>query len=327
MDEILILSDGRPGNYNQSIGLAEELEAKLKFGHKIIHLNYNFWSALPNFLIGARIFNLTAESKQQLQALTHPPKLIISTGRKTATAALFLKRKYPAAKIIQIMYPDYNLDYFDFVLLPKHNRISNHKNIILTIGALTKSKSSAQDKLQQLKTSLNDKAKIALIVGGDTKRRKFSERAAAKLAHDACKLAKKNNAQLLVLTSPRTGKKLSDFLRAKLDCDYKFFDWEEVKNDNPYLAVLMLTDFFVVTGDSVSMISDCAATGKPVFIFNYENIAGPKDTLFHQNLFDEGYAQTLERALSSDSLKKLTNGKKLLETKRVSKIIAEAVLS
>ena len=41
-----------------------------------------------------------------------------------------------------------------------------------------------------------------------------------------------------------------------------------VLDENPYSFALNNSKFFVVTSDSTSMISECAFTGKPVFVFH-----------------------------------------------------------
>jgi mitochondrial fission protein ELM1 len=45
------------------------------------------------------------------------------------------------------------------------------------------------------------------------------------------------------------------------------FFWESGEV-NPYLGLLALADAIVVTSDSVSMVSEACATGRPVHVFN-----------------------------------------------------------
>ena len=40
------------------------------------------------------------------------------------------------------------------------------------------------------------------------------------------------------------------------------------KHKNPYSFALKYSDFFIVTSDSTSMISECAFTGKPIYVFH-----------------------------------------------------------
>ena len=49
----------------------------------------------------------------------------------------------------------------------------------------------------------------------------------------------------------------------------------------------------VVTGDSISMCSECCATGVPVSIFAPDEMIGPKHKRFLKALYEKGYASLL----------------------------------
>jgi mitochondrial fission protein ELM1 len=56
---------------------------------------------------------------------------------------------------------------------------------------------------------------------------------------------------------------------------------------NPYFGYLGLADAIVVTSDSVSMVSEACATGKPVYVYALGN-GGARLQRFHQSLFQAG---------------------------------------
>lgn len=318
-EEIWILADNRPGTFFQSVGLAEEL----KMSYKIITISYNFFSALPNFLLQDSLVGITSNLRQEFSALTSFPKIIISAGRKTAPIALHLKKlSKNQSKIIQIMNPNFDFSKFDFVILPKHDGISQTKfpNLITTVGALTRvDEKRIEDDLKKFpQLQKINKTKIALLVGGASKKTDFSESDAKDLAQISSNITKNMNAILLVLTSRRTGEKLTKTITDNLNCDYEIFDWSKLEQNNPYLAILASSDFFIVTGDSVSMISECASTKKPLYIFDQKKISTTKHQNFHQNLFSENCAKKI-----SANINLLENfiPKKLEETKRVASII------
>ncbi|HAF93670.1 MAG TPA: hypothetical protein DCG67_18190, partial [Pseudomonas sp.] len=71
---------------------------------------------------------------------------------------------------------------------------------------------------------------------------------------------------LLVSTSPRTPAAASQALLAAVETpvfSYRFGSGDE----NPYRALLALADAFVVTGESVSMLTEACMTGRPVAVF------------------------------------------------------------
>ncbi len=293
-NEIWILADKRPGTAAQAIGLAEEIG----LSYKIINLDYSFFSSLPNIFLSDSLLRLTADSKKKILKADCLPSHVISAGRRSAPIALYLKKESKnQAKIIQIMNPNLDFKKFDFVILPKHDEVS-------------------EEKFPELKKIT--KTKIALLVGGSSNKTKFTVESAKKLAKISSDLAKKMDATLLILNSRRTGSELNEVLKSELSGDFQFFDWEEVKEKNPYFAILNCADFFVITGDSVSMISECCSTGKPVYIFDEEKISSAKHRIFHRELIAQNYAKKLSEV--SFALEKFSP-KKLCETKRVTKSI------
>ena len=58
-------------------------------------------------------------------------------------------------------------------------------------------------------------------------------------------------------------------------------------SENPYFAFLALADAFLVTADSVSMISEAAATGKPVHILCLDG-GNAKFSRFHAAMRQAG---------------------------------------
>lgn len=316
--EMLILLDRRPGTASQAIGLAEEIG----LNYQIINLDYGLLAALPNIILSDSLKSLTKESRKKILALDYSPRLVISAGRRSAPIALYLKKlSKNKTKIIQIMNPNLDFRKFDFVILPKHDEVDKKKfpNLITTIGALTRvdekllqSESKKFPELQKI-----TKTKVALLVGGSSNKTKFEIASAKKLAKISVDLAKKMNATLLILNSRRTSVELNEALKSSLEGDFQFFDWNEVKENNPYFAILNFVDFFVITGDSVSMISECCSTGKPVYIFDEKKLSSAKHRKFHKELIAQNYAKKLPENSALENFAP----KQLRETKRVADLI------
>ena len=57
--------------------------------------------------------------------------------------------------------------------------------------------------------------------------------------------------------------------------------------DNPYYAYLAFADVLLVTADSVSMVSEAAATGKPVYIIGLDG-GDAKFARFHETMQKSG---------------------------------------
>jgi len=80
---------------------------------------------------------------------------------------------------------------------------------------------------------------------------------------------------LLVTTSARTDPDAAGAVAGALSAPHVFHRWQAGAADNPYRAFLALADEIVVTGDSISMLAEATATGKPVFIFD---LGGMRDS-------------------------------------------------
>ena len=318
--KILILADNRAGTYSQAINLAQEIGAKID----ILPISYSKFIKIPNFILPRSLFRYDAKTKETLKNISNFPDIILSAGRRSVSGALFLKKKSQnKTKIIQIMDPNICANRFDLTILPIHDCHKKHPKIINSIGAITR---LDQDKIAEAKHQFAeffqkiDKKKIVLLLGGPSKNTNFSDKSTINLADISSKLANNLNAKLIILTSPRTTQNMLNVLRNQLKCDYHIFDYEEHKENNPYFACLGYGDLFVVSADSVSMISECCGLGKKVAIFDESEISSDKHKRFHAFLYDNGYAVKLsESVVVDDGLER----KRLNEAKRLAGVIEE----
>jgi mitochondrial fission protein ELM1 len=319
-NKILILADERIGTYSQAVALAKESG----LDYEIIFLEYNFLKSIPNLFFSQSLIRLKKSSIIRLKSLNYTPKYIISAGRKSAPIAIFLKKKYKfLPKIIQIMRPEINLNKFDFVIVPEHDepKPPYPKNLILSIGALTKiAKKDEEKNYQEFANQFQNLPKpiIALLLGGSTKKTKFSLKSVEKLINQILVIQKNMNATLIVVNSRRTSIEINNFIKKINQKNLIFFDYNEVKNNNPFSLILNFANFFVISGDSVSMISECCSLGKPVFIFDDGIISSKKHQKFHKILIEKKYAKYFDKkCLEFNDF----NSPILNEVKRISQII------
>ena len=289
---IWVLSDDRPGNYSQAIGLA----TALKRPFEIKKINYNIFSKLPNFLKLNGLYEIDEQSKEGLLKQSISPKIIISAGRKTASIALYLKKYYGDVFLIQIMNSGGNLEKFDLVVLPEHDEIKEKDNIITSIGALSRIDNDLLEEEYKKFATLIDKIKspkIGLLIGGSSKHGKFDLKVGKELIAMVNNIVTKTNVGLLISTSRRTDAEFVLELKNNFDNDKNlFFQWQHGK-PNPYFAILQASDCLIVTGDSISMCSEACSLGKLVYIFNPKEICSDKHLRLHNNLFSGDYAKKL----------------------------------
>lgn len=293
---IWVLLDDRTGNRSQALGVASALG--LPFTE--IELQYGPAAKLPNVILGASLNGLATSSKNALKAPW--PSLIVSAGRRTAPIARWIKKQSDGdLHLVQIMDPGSGSDDFDLICVPAHDQPVMKPNTIVIAGAphtmtlakLAKSKEIWSDRLNAAKTP-----RIAVMIGGSTRRRKFSDEMAIELCRQANQVAALHGGSLLVTTSRRTGDAVNT-ISTTLGESAMLHRWDS-KDDNPYAGYLALADGIIVTGESVSMCSEACATGKPVYIYAPPDLITSKHGRLHQALYDGGYAQPFAGQLDLD---------------------------
>ncbi|WP_375333800.1 mitochondrial fission ELM1 family protein [Candidatus Tisiphia endosymbiont of Xenochironomus xenolabis] len=301
--KIWVLADSRVGNVNQAIALAE----KLGLGYQLKPIEYNFWGKLPNFLLALSPIHV---KKQLLQSweMEGFPDLIISAGRRTASLASYLKHKSAGkVKIIQIMHPNLPFKQFDLIILPHHDKVSreelctNDKNILRITGALNNVQAKIQDGGIELRKNYPDlKQFISVIIGGNSKNYQFTDENAREFAAILSNLTKTQDEKhtLFISFSRRTPNSAKQIIKKKVPSSAIIYDpTEEEAKPNPYFGMLAQADYIISTADSISMCSEAASTGKPLYIFCPSNFKSPKHLAFTQNLLELGIAKILDKSV------------------------------
>ena len=299
-----ILIDNRIGSRHQAEGIANYLNDS-DFDIVYKNLSYTKFAGLPNFIRGRSLLGLTSESKQDIQ---YPyPDFVLSSTRRTAPIARYIKKKNPATKLIQLIHIGRTgLKDFELVFVPEHDRYKvKAENIRYTIGCphfITSEKLSEAKKEWEPVFAHLPHPITALIIGGAIKKHKFSIENAEALAKLVTEQKKNEGGSLLITTSRRTGlpaeEKIMSYLK---DFPNYAYLWG-AKDKNPYLGFLSCADNLIVTGDSVSMCCEATAAQKPLKIFTGTDWLTPKHQKFVQSLYDSGYASDLSKA---DKISKL----------------------
>ena len=259
---VWILTDGKAGHVNQSIGVAQALGVT--------------YDLVP----------IESKNDAHIRVMPKAPDMIISTGRKTAVVARKIKQKFPHLFLVQMMLPlgmfglktkpDTWLHrlfgpcfhVFDVIAVPAHEQVKLQSNMVETIGAPHKIDSqrlaSAHQEWAHTFAGLTT-PKLAVLIGGKSKRFRFTRAHARDFASRVRLFAEREKFSLMVTPSRRTGKKQTQLIEEALFGPETFF-WTGEGN-NPYVGMLAHADAFVVTAESTSMVSEACSTGKPVFLY------------------------------------------------------------
>lgn len=292
---VWILLDNRIGSRHQAEGIANYLD-KNKFNIIEKEIEYNKFSALPNFIRGRTLIGTTKATKENLKATF--PEIVISSSRRTAPIARWIKKQSPQTKLIQLLHiGKTGIKDFSLIFVPEHD---NHKfkaeNIVYTIGSphfITDEKLSiAHNEWKDTFASLPHPI-TALIVGGSIKKHPFTLENATNLALATKQLKEKEGGSLLITTSRRTGLEAQNLIMSHLkDIPHYAYLWG-AEGKNPYLGFLACADNIIVTGDSVSMCCEATATQKTLRIFTGTSWLTSKHLKFVQTLYKNGFAQDI----------------------------------
>ena len=122
---IRVLSDGRPGHENQSVGLALALAARIGATHEVLRLD-------PGGSVWKRM-------KAAVVAGVGAPDLVIAAGHRMHLPLWWAGRRF-GAKTVVIMTPSLPQMCFDLALVPQHDAPGAVDTVrrILTKGALNR---------------------------------------------------------------------------------------------------------------------------------------------------------------------------------------------
>ena len=295
-----ILSDGKAGHENQSRGLAEALGCEAK----VLRLA----AKAPWRWLAPRLWLDPLRAVAFSEAAPRPPwpALIVACGRLTAPVAGALRTASAGASfVVQIQDAKLPPARFDLVVAPEHDRLRG-PNVLTCRGALTRVTAArlaeAAGHFASHYSAL-PRPRVAVLIGGSSRTHRMTEAGARALGEQLAVLAKREGAGLMATLSRRTPPAAAASLKAALAGSGAMI-WDG-RGENPYFGLLALADHIVVTGDSVSMASEAAGTGKPLYIAPLEG-GSAKFTRFHESLRQAGIARPFDGLLKTWSYPPLT---------------------
>jgi mitochondrial fission protein ELM1 len=248
-----ILSEGYAGLQAQALGLAEA--AGLTPDIRVLkptapwnHIPARFWPRPLNVVAGSVRAPL--------------PDLAIGCGGMAGAVLAALRKT--GSRVVQVQNPRLDVRKFDLVVANTHDELTG-PNVIVARTALhrvTQARLDAEAELWRDRLAGLRRPLVAVLLGGNNGRYTLDTVVGGRLAADLAAMARRDGVGIAVTPSRRTDPAVTALMRDALT-PVGGWVWD-FAGENPYFGMLALADLIVVTQDSVSMISEAAATAAPV---------------------------------------------------------------
>ncbi|HVY16142.1 MAG TPA: mitochondrial fission ELM1 family protein [Rhodopila sp.] len=192
------------------------------------------------------------------------PGLVIGCGGMAGVVLAALRRR--ALPVVQIQNPRISPKRFDLIIANRHDELTG-PNVFVTRTALhrvTPDRLAAAGAAWQERFAAYKRPLVAVLLGGNNGRYRLDAAVAGALAAQLVAMARRDQVGIVVTPSRRTDPAVTELMRTAL-APVGGWVWD-FQGENPYFGMLALADMILVTQDSVSMISEAAATNAPVMI-------------------------------------------------------------
>ena len=293
---VWIISEGSPGHISQSEGLVQALARRIElqvstvetrprlngFGRKLVRL----WMGAPGRPLPAGFLQkvLGCEAPQD-----PPPDLIVTSGGKAVFAARTLAARFGAPLVFIGERKPYPSGWFHTVFTPSASETGVNDVAIEMIPTQV-----TRERVEQAAaawTERPDGRLWAMVIGGTSVSHRYAASDWDELAAGMNALAHREGIRWLLTTSRRTGAEAEARLRAGLDLSVVAAAvWWAGKPEKKMEAFLGTAERVIVTQDSVTMITEAVASGRPVAVTR------PADVRFPRDSFMPDYLANLEAA-------------------------------
>lgn len=251
MDAVVLVPEGKTGHLNQALGVARRLGANV-----CVMAPQTGWFAGP--------------------PETGDATLIIGAGKQSVAPLRRLVRRGGPRPFVAMFQAVRKPGDFDLVWAPTHDRMRARHGALDTLvetltapSIITEAQIAAASQMLEERVPHCGAPRIGVLIGGRSRAHRFGVQEAEDLAARLAAFAKSHDASLLITTSHRTAPRTAQILSERLtDVPHHIYDIRnpgEVRAETAFAGILGLANGFVVTADSISMLSEAAATGKPVY--------------------------------------------------------------
>ncbi|MBI4352368.1 MAG: mitochondrial fission ELM1 family protein [Candidatus Omnitrophica bacterium] len=290
---VLILSDGKNGHLHQSLAAfraLEELRCSQGFEKhhthlKIVPIRFKtkagkflmrslFWMTRGHVPFKEQVLKSVLEEASFRELAAAYADVVLSCGSSLLAAHLYAKEENAAKSIVLMKPGSLSCGRFEAVVVPWHDRMRQKKNVFVTRGALSfVDQKEIQEQACRWSSRMalsSHSRKIGLLIGGETRKTQWNKTIFGEWVKKWIHSARHAETFFLVTSSRRTPVWAEELLKqtfqGKAYCPFLVIA-NEKNLPGAVPAILGLSDILIVSGESLSMVSEAIASGKPVFVF------------------------------------------------------------
>lgn len=270
-----IVTDGKAGDENQCIGVAEALGVPYSLRRIPQRGRPLHWIA-PWGPLDPR----DAPGREGGALAGELPDILIATGRRAVPYLCAVRRASKGRTFTAFLKdPRTGQDTADFIWVPEHDGLRG-PNVFTTLTAphlVSKTRLKAARDTPDPRLAALPRPRVAVLIGGDSRHLRYREEDMARLTAQLTELGEEG-CSLMLTVSRRTPESLRHSLK-RLVAEQGGFFWDGT-GENPYIGMLAIADAVVVTSDSANMVGEAAASGAPLLLFEL-----PTTYIRHRQLF------------------------------------------
>jgi uncharacterized protein len=203
------------------------------------------------------------------------PGLVLSAGRRNEPVARWIRERAGGrdkVKLVHVGRPWAPLSEFDLVVTTPQYSLPDAPNVLhneaplhrVTPERLAAARAAWAPRLAHL-----PRPYVTVVLGGHSGPYTFDREAGALLGAQAGRMARELGGSLLVTTSAAAASAGVRALEGRIgDVPHELYRWRAGDAENPYFGYLALADRVIVTCESMSMLVEAIATGRPVLVFD-----------------------------------------------------------
>lgn len=294
---VWVVSDNKPGHYNQTEGLLQALSEYRKVKLERVPL-VSLTKAIKMLF-----FKSCSKLPTEIRLPDLFPDLIMGTGHQTHMSLLAYRRCF-GGKVVVMMSPSIPVRFFDLCFIPRHDKPSKRDNVVETLGAINR---VIPD------DSMRVKDQGLVLLGGPSKHFKWDSK---KVIGQIRKLLECNpETKWIIAGSRRT----------------PYVNYEEIRSRFPQAEMVLPDDVspdwlpaktlesgqIWVTADSISMIYEALTSGAKTGLLKLDFEKPTRITNEIDRLLDGGRIRSIDSNSADQSLSPI------YEANRCAKLLLE----